>query len=90
MTESDLTALDTAIPDTIELLSDVGNILWMLADSDDLDRAEVRSVMRLAAKAVRSAEGRDVAVIERFDRGVRNFKRGRPQDQTANTYGKGK
>ncbi len=90
VTESDLSALDTAIPDTIELLSYVGNILWMLAYSDDLDRPEVNSVMRLAAKAVRSPEDRDIAVIERFDRGVRNFKRERAQDQTANTHGKGK
>ena len=90
VTEADLSALDTAIPDTIELLNDVGNLLWMLAYTDDLDQPEINSVLRLAAKAVRSAESRDIAVIERFSAAVRSFVSAKVLDNIANTYGKGK
>ena len=69
-------ALDTAIPDVIEILFDVGRVFSMLAWTDDLDNPGINSIMRIAARAVRSMEGKEIDALDRLDTGVRHATKG--------------
>ena len=44
--------IDTAIPDLIELIGDVKNVLQDLSYAEDMDREGMRSILRLAGRAV--------------------------------------
>lgn len=76
LSEGEWDGVDTALPDVIELLNDVGNVFSMLAWTEDLDWPEFNSMMRMAARAVRSFEENELAVLDRLDTGIRQAKQG--------------
>jgi hypothetical protein len=71
LTDDEWNALDTAIPDVLEVIYDVRNVFRDLADMHDLDRPAVNSIMRLAARAVLSMKDRELQVLDRLDTAVR-------------------
>lgn len=48
LTAEEWNCLDTTIPDIIEILHDVRNVFLDLSYTDDLDKAGVKSILRLA------------------------------------------
>lgn len=76
LSDDEWSALDTAIPDTIEILNDVANVLFTLSYEADLDQPGVNSMLRLAARAVQSMEGKEVAALERLDFAIRHSTHG--------------
>lgn len=75
MTAGEWGTIDTALSDVVEMLTDVRNVLHDLAYSDDLDRAQVNSMMRLAARAVASMEGKELHILDRLDTAIRHAPR---------------
>ena len=59
--------LDTAIPDIIEMVSDVRNIFFDLAYQEDLDKPGINSMMRPAARALLSFEGKELQGRDQLD-----------------------
>lgn len=59
--------LDTAIPDIIEMVSDVRYIFFDLAYQEDLDKPGINSMMRLAARALLSFEGKELQALDQLD-----------------------
>ena len=77
LTVGDWSDIDTAIPDVIELLTDLGNVLNDLAYDRDLDRPCVDGVLRLAARAIRSMEAKEINAIDQLDEAIRRARPGR-------------
>ncbi|MCX7299914.1 MAG: hypothetical protein NTX73_05975 [Rhodobacterales bacterium] len=71
LTNQQWSDLDTAIPDLIELLNDVGNMCFDLSYEQDLDQPWVNSVLRLAARAIRGMEEKEIDVLEKLDNAIR-------------------
>ena len=69
--QEDWSAIDTAIPDTIEILHDVRCLLHSMAYEEDLDQPWVNAALRLAARAVQSMEEKEVATLDRLDAAIR-------------------
>lgn len=76
LTNAQWSELDTAIPDVIELCGDVGNVFLELAYREDLDQPPVNSIMRLASRAVRSMERKEIEALDRLDTAIRHAKEG--------------
>ncbi|MFC3059416.1 hypothetical protein [Paenirhodobacter populi] len=72
MTAGAWSTIDTAIPDVIEMLSDVRNVLHELAYADDLDQPWVNSVMRLSARAMQSMQDKEILVLDQLDVAIRD------------------
>lgn len=72
----DWSAIDTAIPDTIEVLHDIRSLLHSMAYEEDLDQPWVNAALRLAARAVQSMEEKEIATLDRLDFAIRQTKRG--------------
>ena len=68
--------LDTAIPDLIEMVNDVSNIFFDMAYQDDLNKPGINSMMRLAARAIQSFEGKEIQALDRLDYVIRHSKKG--------------
>lgn len=66
LTAEEWSGIDTAIPDIIEIMSDVRNVLFDLSYMQDLDVPGVNSIMRLAGRAVQSMEDKEIRVLERL------------------------
>lgn len=75
LTNAEWSAIDTAIPDVIELLDDVRNVFFDLAYQEDLDQPGVNAMMRLAARAIKSMEDKELLVLERLDLALRHSRR---------------
>jgi len=71
LSKQDWSAIDTAIPDTIEILHDVRCLLHSMAYEEDLDQPWVNAALRLAARAVQSMEEKEVATLDRLDAAIR-------------------
>lgn len=75
VTEAEFAALDTALPDAVELIEDAAEVFAMLAET--MRSADVQvgmpSVLRLAARAMRSAQGKEIVAIEKLDSKLRGF-----------------
>ena len=76
LTEGDWSALDTAIPDTLEMVADVRNVFFSLAYRVDLDVPEVNSTMRLVARAVQSFEDKECRALDALDFAIRHSPKG--------------
>ena len=72
LTEGEWDALDTAIPDIIETLQDLYFVMHSLSYEKDLDQPQVNATLRLAARAVRSMEDKEVRVLDRLDHVIRH------------------
>ncbi len=72
LTAEEWNCLDTTIPDIIEILHDVRNVFLDLSYTDDLDKAGVKSILRLAGRAVQSMENKEIHVLDRLDTAVRS------------------
>ena len=68
--------LDTAIPDVIEMVSDVRNVFYEIAYQEDLDKTSINSMMRLAARALLSFEGKEIVALDQLDNAIRHAKKG--------------
>ena len=68
--------LDTAIPDIIEMVSDVRNVFFDMAYQEDLDKPGINSMMRLAARALQSFEEKELSVLDDLDYVIRHSKKG--------------
>ena len=68
--------LDTAIPDLIEMVNDIGNVFMDLSYQQDLDQPQINSILRLAGRAVRSMEGKEIQALDRLDYIIRHSKKG--------------
>ena len=68
--------LDTAIPDIIEMVSDVRNVFFDMAYQEDLDRPNINSIMRLAARALLSFEGKEIPALDQLDYVIRHSVKG--------------
>lgn len=75
LTNKEWSVIDTAIPDIIEMLYDFENLCTHLAYEDDLDALWVNSTVRLCARAVRSVEARELAVLQKLDYAIRHAER---------------
>jgi hypothetical protein len=71
LTNDEWNALETAIPDVLEVIYDVKNVFSELGYMDDLDRPAISSILRLAARAVSRMEERELKVLDRLDTAVR-------------------
>lgn len=71
LSNADWSAIDRAIPDVMEMLTDVQNVFSLLAWAEDLDRIEVRSVLRISCRAVQSMEDKEFMALDRLDTAVR-------------------
>jgi hypothetical protein len=58
------------------MLFDVGRVFFMLAWTDDLDNPGINSIMRIAARAIQSIEGKEIDALDRLDTGIRHATRG--------------
>ena len=76
LSRQDWDAIDTAIPDTVEMLHDLQSLLHSMSYEKDLDHPWVNAALRLAARAVQSMEGKEVAVLNRLDSAIRTTKVG--------------
>lgn len=74
LSEGDWSELDVALPDVFELVNDLGNIFSMLAWAEDLDQPWITSMLKVAARAVRSMEDKELAALDRLDTGIRQAK----------------
>ena len=74
MTGYDWDVLSTAIPDVVEVLHDLRNLLEMsaLADFIGISKSQTASMMRLAARAVGSMENREIEALDRLDHTIRH------------------
>ena len=72
LTEGAWSALDTASPDIIKTLQDVHVVMHRLSCEKDLDQPTVNSTLRLAARAVRRMEDKEVHALERLDHVIRH------------------
>lgn len=72
MTKEEWSGLDTAIPDVIEAIADVGALLRELAYSDDLDQPWANAAMRLAGRAFISMEHHELSLLDRLDCAIRD------------------
>ena len=80
LTNAEWSTIDTAVPDVIELLDDVRNVFFDLAYQEDPDRPGVNAMMRLAARAIKSMEDKELHALERLDLAIRHSRReGGPQ-----------
>lgn len=72
MAEVEFRALDTAIPDAMDLISDAGFAFATLADNTlgNVDPG-LSALMRLAARALKNAVDREVLALDRLDRKLR-------------------
>ena len=68
--------MDTALNDIIEMVSDVRKFSWDMAYQDDLDKPAINSMMRLAARALLSFEGKEISVLDALDTVIRHSKKG--------------
>lgn len=75
MTEEEWDLIDTGLPDTLELLTDVRNVMWKLCYAQDLDQPWVNSMLRLAGRAVMSMEEKEFRVIDRLDAAIRQARK---------------
>ena len=75
LSNADWHELDTALPDLIEMIADVRDLFSMVAWADGLDKVELRSVMRLACRAVQSFEAKEVSALNRLDAAIRHAKK---------------
>lgn len=71
LTNDEWNALETAIPDVLEVIYDVRNVFNELGYMDGLDRPAISSILRLAARAVSRMEERELKVLDRLDTAVR-------------------
>lgn len=67
---------DTSIPDLLELVYDAGNLFSMLADGLATgfltgQDTQVGSLSRMAARALRSAENKEIPALDRLDMKLR-------------------
>lgn len=76
LTAEEWSGVDTAIPDIIELLHDVRNVLLDLSYMANLDKPGINSIMRLAGRAVQSMENKEIQVLERLEMAVRSSREG--------------
>ncbi len=76
LTDEEWSGVDTAIPDVIELLSDVRNVFLDLSYMEDLDQPGVNSILRLAGRAVQSMIYKEVQILDRLDVAVRSSRKG--------------
>lgn len=72
LSEDEWSSLDTAIPDIIETLQDLYFVMHSLSYEKDLDQPQVNSTLRLAARAVRSMEDKEVRALDRLDHVIRH------------------
>ena len=75
LTNAEWSTIDTGIPDVIELLDDVRNVFFDLAYQEDLDQPGVNAMMRLAARAIKSMEDKELHALERLDLAIRHSRR---------------
>lgn len=68
--------LDVAIPDIIEMVSDVRNVFWDMAYQECLDKPSINSMMRLAARALLSFEGKEIEAFDQLDSAIRRSQKG--------------
>lgn len=71
LTEADWRALDTAIPDAIQMFEDAARVFMMLGYTDDLGPPEINSLTRMAARALHSMLDREMMVLDRLDSTMR-------------------
>ena len=76
LTNADWSEIDRALPDVMEVLTDVQNVFSLLAWAEDLDRIEVRSVLRMSCRAVQSMEDKEIMALDRLDTAVRRAGKG--------------
>lgn len=76
LSAQDWSVIDTALPDTFEVLQDIQRLLHSMAYQEDLDQAWVNATLRLAARAVASVEEREVATLDRLDAAIRQAIKG--------------
>lgn len=76
LSEEDWSGVDTALPDTLEMLTDLHYVLLTLSYLDDLDQPEVNATLRLAARAVRSFSQSEGAALDRLDFALRHAPKG--------------
>lgn len=75
LTDEEWSAIDTAIPDVLEMVADVRNVFHDLAYQSDLDQPWVNSMMRLASRAIASMEHKELRVLDRLDAAIRHSDR---------------
>ena len=68
--------LDVAIPDIIEMVSDVRNVFWDMAYQECLDKPSINSMMRLAARALLNFEGKEIEALDQLDSAIRRSQKG--------------
>jgi hypothetical protein len=72
LTDEEWSALDTAIPDIIEVMHDVREMLIDLSFMGDLNKPGINSILRLASRAVQSLEVKEICILDRLDAAVRS------------------
>ena len=75
LTEEEWRGLDTAIPDVLDVMSDVMNVFSDLSYADDLDKPGINSILRLAGRAVRSMGNNEMQLLDRLDTAVRSARK---------------
>ncbi len=77
LSEDQLSQLDTALPDVMQLIQDAGSVLDFMSDylfSGHIDAEDHRawSTMRLSARALRLAAERELAILDTLDARLRS------------------
>ena len=57
------------------MVSDVRKFSWDMAYQDNLDKPAINSMMRLAARALLSFEGKEISVLDALDTVIRHSKK---------------
>lgn len=71
LSAAELEALDTALPDLVDTVRDVGRVFTFLADQPDPDQLGLMAIMRLSALAMRGLEDRELPALETLETALR-------------------
>lgn len=72
LTQPQWRAVDSALPDMVELLFDVRTVLGTLAYAASMDSTEVGAILRLGVRAVQAFEEHDGVAISDLDFAIRH------------------